>query len=103
MYYDFPALVDPLNPFLGAGLGYGWVKADLSSSGPNMATSFNGSNSVFAYQVSGGIAYDFAENFGLNILYRYLATERAKELGKSFQAHMANIEIVYRFNESIYK
>ncbi|WP_133128202.1 outer membrane protein [Legionella nagasakiensis] len=102
-YYDFPAIVAPIQPFLGLGLGYAWVNAKLNSAGPNGATRFTGSNSVFAYQATAGLTYNFAENYALNIGYRYVATEKADDLGKVFQAHLANVGIIYRFDESRYK
>lgn len=103
VYYDIPPILEPIQPYLGVGLGYGWVQAKLKSSGPITATSYTGSNSVFAYQATGGLTYNFAENYALNLGYRYVATERPWKLGKVFQAHLANLEVVYRFNECLYK
>lgn len=103
VYYDMPIVLDPIQPFLGAGIGYGWVNTKLDSQGPLAVTRYEGSNSVFAYQAMAGLTYNFAENYALNVAYRYVATERPNELGKVFQAHMANIEVVYRFNETCFK
>jgi opacity protein-like surface antigen len=103
VYYDLPVIVDPLQPYVGVGLGYAWVRAKLESSGPTVATAYTGSNSVFAYQATAGITYNFAENYALNLGYRYIGTERPNDLGKVFQAHLANLEVVYRFGEANYK
>lgn len=102
-YYDFPPLVPCIEPYLGAGLGYAWVKAKLDSQGPFGQTQFSESNAVFAYQATAGLTYNFAENYALTLGYRYLATQQADSLGRSFQAHLANIGVVYRFNEFFYK
>ncbi len=102
-YYDFPNLVNALQPFVGIGIGYGWVQAKLNSTGPTVATQFTGSNTKFAYQATAGLTYNFSENYALNIGYRYVATVRADELSKSFQASLASLGVVYRFNEGNYK
>ncbi|WP_133130098.1 outer membrane protein [Legionella yabuuchiae] len=103
VYYDIPPILEPIQPFLGVGLGYAWVHAKLGSTGPGVTTSYEGSNSVFAYQALAGLTYNFAENYALNLGYRYIGTERADDLGKVFQAHSAYLEVVYRFNEVLYK
>ncbi|GGI80873.1 outer membrane protein [Legionella impletisoli] len=103
VYYDIPPILEPIQPFLGVGLGYAWVHAKLKSSGPGATTAYEGSNSVFAYQALGGLTYNFAENYALNLGYRYVGTERPDDLGKVFQAHLAYLEVVYRFNEVFYK
>ena len=103
VYYDFPGLISVLQPFLGGGIGYGWVNAKLNSEGPTTVTRFTGSNSVFAYQATGGIVYNFAENYALSLGYRYVATDRPDSLGKMFQAHLANLGAIYRFDKGSYK
>lgn len=104
IYYDFPNILPCLNPFLSAGLGYAFVNTNLFSSGPNFGpTNLSGSNGVFAYQASTGINYDFSEFFGLNASYRYVATERVEILGKSVQANLLSLGLVYRFDEAQYK
>lgn len=103
VYYDFPNLLNAIQPFLGLGIGYAWVKAELKASGPLAVTQFSGSNSVFAYQGKAGLTYNFSENYALNIGYRYVATLRVTQLGKAFQASTANVGVIYRFNEARYK
>lgn len=103
IYYDFPDMVPAVSPFLGVGLGYGWVQGILNSNGPNSLTRFEGESSVFAYQATGGFTYNFAENFAVNIAYRYVGTDRVGELGKFFQAHLGTVGLIYRFNQSSYK
>ncbi|HBI21923.1 MAG TPA: porin family protein [Legionella sp.] len=102
VYYDFLGLTTPLQPYLGAGIGYAWVQTQLNNAGPITAAHFTGSNSVFAYQATGGVTYNFAENYALNLGYRYIGTAHASELGQLFQAHLANIGAVYRFDGKSY-
>lgn len=103
VYYDLPNFLNAIQPYLGVGLGYAFVKAELNSTGPQATTRFSGNNSVFAYQAAAGITYNFAENYGLTLGYRYAATEKAHNLGKIFQAQTANIGAVYRFDAANYK
>lgn len=102
VYYDWPGCTT-LQPFLGAGIGYAWVQAKLDSTGPAGITNYNGTNSVFAYQATGGLTYNFSENYALNIGYRYVATTHAPAFGHNVQAHLANLGAVYRFNGDFYK
>lgn len=106
VYYDFPEMVPCIAPYLGIGLGYGWVEADLRSRhdyrfyGP---THFKGSSSAFAYQGTAGITFNFSENYAFNLAYRYVGTDHIDHVGKVFQANLASIGVVYRFNEYNYK
>lgn len=103
VYYDFPSKETTLQPFLGLGIGYGWINVKLNSSGPLNTTRFKESNSVFAYQGAAGLTFNFTENYALNIGYRYIATTHASNLGKIFQAQLANVGAIYRFDECRYK
>jgi opacity protein-like surface antigen len=103
IYYDFPECIQSISPFVGVGIGYGWISGRLTSLGPLGSTRFTGANSVFAYQPTAGLTFNFAENYALTVAYRYVGTDRVDELGKVFQAHLANVGIVYRFNEANYK
>ena len=103
VYYDFPGLTAALQPFLGAGIGYAWVQSKLDSTGPFGISSFSNSNSVFAYQATGGLTYNLAENYALSMGYRYVATTHASDLGQMFQAHLANVGATYRFDGNKYK
>ena len=102
VYYDFPGLTAPLQPFLGAGIGYAWVQNKLNSTGSFGITSFSNANSVFAYQATGGLTYNFAENYALSLGYRYVATTNVTEFGQMYQAHLANIGAIYRFDGKNY-
>lgn len=103
VYYDFPNLLYTLQPFLGFGIGYGWLNAKLNSTGPLIATQYSGTNTLFTYQAMAGLTYNFSENYALNLGYRYVSTSRANELGKRFQANLASVGAVYRFDEGSYK
>lgn len=103
VYFDFPEMVPAVQPFAGLGLGYGWVNGSFHSTGPLYHTYYSGSNSVFGYQGTVGFTFNFAENFAINLAYRYIGTTRVDSLGKTFQANLATVGVIYRFNEIFYK
>ena len=103
IYYDFPEMLPAISPYLGLGIGYAYLQANLSSLGPFAPTFFSVSDSVFAYQGTAGITYNFAENYAVNLAYRYVATDTPSGFGKIFQAHIANVGAIYRFDQVNYK
>lgn len=103
IYFDVPMMNPVLQPYLGAGIGYGWVQAKINSPGPTTVTNFNAENSTFAYQGLAGITYNFAENYALSLGYRYLATSHLSGFGEMFQAHIAQAGATYRFDQAKYK
>lgn len=103
LYYDFPDMVTAVRPFLGLGLGYGWVDGTFKSTGPLFTTSFDKSEYTVAFQATAGLTYNFSENYAVNAAYRYVGTDRLDNLGKMFQANLATVGIIYRFNEVSYK
>lgn len=108
-YYDFPPMVPSFAPFLGAGIGGGYITAKLNSAGPFfpggplILNQFNIHDTVFAYQLTGGITYNFSENYAVNIAYRYIETERASNFNRVFQAHLATAGAIFRFDEVSYR
>lgn len=116
IYYDFPEMVPCISPFLGIGLGFGWVKAEMHNRDlflapphfivppPFIASHhFRASSSTFAYQGTVGFTFNFVENYALNLAYRYIGTPRIANLGKTFQGNLASVGVVYRFDEYKYK
>jgi opacity protein-like surface antigen len=102
VYYDFPEMIPSIAPFLGVGLGYGWVQAELNSEAP-FKTRFKRSDNVFTYQATAGLMYNFAENYSADLAYRYVGTGRAESLGKVVQINIASLGITYRFDQNSYK
>jgi len=104
VYVDFEGFITPIiQPYVGAGIGYAYVKNDLNANGPTLTTSVKNSNTVFAYQGMAGVTYNFAENWAATIGYRYMGTDSTRYWGKRFQAHMGNVGVIYRFEEAEYK
>ena len=103
VYYDTPEMLPAISPFLGLGLGYAYVQNGLNSTGPVVPLYFSASRNSFAYQGTVGLTYDFAENYAINLAYRYVATTSSDNFGSIFQAHIANAGVVYRFDNGLYK
>ncbi|MFT4060232.1 MAG: OmpW family outer membrane protein [Legionella sp.] len=103
LYYDFPEMLDSISPFLGVGIGYGFLETTLRSTGPVLSTFFKENGNSFAYQGTVGLTYNFSENYAINADYRYAATSNNNHFGRSFQAHMGNAGIIYRFDCVSYK
>lgn len=109
IYYDFPEYVITIAPFVSTGIGYGFVTAHLNSlrsvrlPGPLYHTHFRAHDSAFAYHGTAGISYNFAENYSLNLAYRYIGTSGNSHLGNSFQGHLASAGIVFRLDGDIYQ
>lgn len=103
VYYDFTNLLNCLQPYLGIGIGYGWLNVNLNSSAPIAQLHYSGSNTIFTYQGMAGIIYNFSETYALNLGYRYLATTNANQFGDRFSAQSLNLGVTYRFNGNNYK
>lgn len=67
-YYDIN-FGSPLVPFIGGGIGIAKVDADVR----NIDTSLD--ETVWAWNVGGGLAFTINKNISLELSYRYLATE----------------------------
>jgi opacity protein-like surface antigen len=103
VYYDFPDVIQTISPFLGLGLGYGWIDMKINNKYLIDVPDFSDAGSAFAYQGSVGLTFNFAENYALNIGYRYIGTNRVFAFDHIFQAHLANISAIYRYEEARYK
>lgn len=103
IYYDFPDMVPCISPFVGIGLGYGWIETSMKGHNLLFRRHFEGSGSAFTYQGTAGFTFNFAENYALNLAYRYVGSTRVDGLGKTFQGNLASVGVIYRFNEYKYK
>ena len=87
-----------ITPYIGGGLGVAYVEID------NLLLSFNGitipgneDDTVFAYQVGGGIAYAINDKMTADLGYRYFATEDPDFDGLEAEYDSHNITIGIRF------
>ncbi|MBM3561270.1 MAG: porin family protein, partial [Alphaproteobacteria bacterium] len=70
-YYDFE-VGQPLTPYLGAGLGYGWLDYDGTPGGP--FASVNDDDGVGLYHLSAGVSYELNEQTTIFGGHRWLST-----------------------------
>jgi len=100
-YIDLPyKQATLLQPYIGAGLGYGWIQTNFKVT-PNIDSLYN--NNTFAYHGSAGLNFNFSENYGLYVGYRYIGTTHIDTLGSTFQAHMLTGGAIYRFDSCEFK
>lgn len=103
LYFDFPEILDAISPFVGIGIGYAFMQTSLNSTGPFYVTFFKQNENAFAYQGTAGLTYNFSENYALNAAYRYTTTSNSNSFGKSLQAQMGNVGVIYRFDHGNFK
>jgi OOP family OmpA-OmpF porin len=81
-------------PYLGAGVGVGFVHASLNGVRPIGSTlgGYSGSDTVFAYQGIAGASYALSPHLSLTADYRYVATDdaRIKSGGAKWNVENAN-------------
>lgn len=71
IYYDFTQY-GAFTPYVGAGVGVGFVNVDYSPSGVGIV---DDDDTVLAYQLMAGASYDLSERTAVFAQYRYRATE----------------------------
>lgn len=107
--YSFDDLGSPVQPYLGGGIGYAHLNANITTAGPAtpvapgvLATGlvFNGSDNEFGYQGMAGLNYNIDNNAAITVGYRYFGTTSSNTLGKRFEAHTGNIGLIYRFDRA---
>lgn len=69
-YYDFD-LGNGLRPFVGAGIGAGFVDVEASALGLRLV---DDSDAVLAYQGLAGVSYGVTRDVSVSLLYSYFAT-----------------------------
>ncbi|MAW79129.1 MAG: hypothetical protein CMI63_02745 [Parvularcula sp.] len=70
VFYDFDT-GGPLKPYIGAGIGVGFVDVDYS---PSAVAIIQDDATAFAYQGAAGLAYEVSSSIDLTLAYRYRAT-----------------------------
>jgi opacity protein-like surface antigen len=100
-YFDFPT-GGPVKPYIGGGIGFATVLVDIEVFGFPLA---DDSDSVLAYQFSGGIGYEINPRTTVSFGYRYFATEdpEMEDAGgfpftTEYQSHEFNFSARILFN-----
>lgn len=93
LYYDFPT-TGPWKPFVGGGIGVAEVSVDASALGVEIV---DDSDTVVAYQVGAGIAYELTPLWSFTVAYRYLATTDPRltdAVGESFDSEYSSHNVM---------
>jgi opacity protein-like surface antigen len=87
----FEPQLGPLNPYIGAGIGWANVAFDQDD------LDIDDDDWVFAYQGIAGAVLKLGERAGLFAAYRYFATDDPAFAGTDIEYRTHNIEIGFRF------
>ena len=74
-YFDYLTCT-PWTPYVGAGLGVSYLKAQMFENG---AKEFDKSTNNFAWQVMAGLAYEFNSHWAVDLGYRYADLGRIRK------------------------
>jgi opacity protein-like surface antigen len=82
-YIDIPLNLSFINPYVGAGVGYGWVNSDGGED-----------DSGFTYSLMGGATWNLSDSMALDTGYRFrdIAID-----GSNFKDHSLTAGILFRF------
>lgn len=93
-YWDIP-VSGMFKPYLGAGVGVSRIDAELTVAG----VTAEGDDTVFAFQVMGGVQYDISSNTAVRVGYRYFGTADP-EFGTTeseYQTHNIEAGVIFSF------
>ena len=90
-YYDFMPK-ETICPFIGAGIGYANVEADIDELGSE-------DDNVFAYQIAVGVAFAINPQTKIDVQYRYFDTDDGDfdNLEVEYGTHNAMLGVRYSF------
>lgn len=94
-FYDFIPQ-STVCPFIGAGIGYASVKADIDDFGDDSAN-------TFAYQAAAGVTFALNKRVNVDLQYRYFATTDPKfesafgDIESEYSTHNAMLGLRYTF------
>lgn len=103
-FYDIPVKFAGFTPYIGAGAGASWIKADnITTTAPYGR--IDDTDMVWAYQGIIGMAADVAPNWKVTLDYRYFSTFNDPEFGSSsgtkvdgeFTDHTVMVGVRYSF------
>ncbi len=100
-FYDFDT-GGPWVPFVGAGIGGARLNIDIKSVA-GVATVYDQSDTVFAYQAAAGIGYKFTPKIMATLSYRYFVTsdptfnDGVDKLEAEYRSHNIWAGLIVRF------
>lgn len=97
-YYDIDTAT-PLRPYFGGGIGFAIIYLDSELP---VVGRVDENDTVFAYQIGGGVAYELNEFMALDLGYRYFATSdpsfrvAGARIDSEYQSH--NVSLGFRLS-----
>lgn len=88
-YYDFDT-GSRLKPYITGGVGFTLVDANFTVTGVS-GVSTSDKDTVFAYQIGGGLGYAVTDKITIEAGYRYLSGQDAKFIGDTVSFSSSNI------------
>lgn len=73
-YLDFRTTW-PVVPYVGIGFGGSHIRYEDDGAGGLIGVTINDNDTIFAYQVMGGVFYNLSESMAIGFEYRFLETE----------------------------
>jgi len=74
----------PFTPYIGAGIGFNYVEDNGTAIyGSSTTVRYDDSDTVLAYQLAAGVAWDVTKSIVLDLSYKYLNAEDVKVAGTS--------------------
>jgi len=107
-YYDIHSANSPLVPYVGVGLGFAIIDADITAPNISPLPIVDDSANVFAYQFMAGLGYNIDPTTTLTADYRYFLTSNpefscgpalvcAADLESDYSNHSFNIGVRVMF------
>ena len=100
-FYDFDTGTNWV-PHLGGGIGLAQLGLDVESIG-GVSTSFDDTDTVFAYQLGAGIGYRLGNGARVDLSYRFMGTSDAEfsdsgaTVDAEYQSHSIMAGMLYKF------
>lgn len=69
------SFIPRVRPYIGGGIGFSFVDADLDSDNGALHTTDIDADSAFAWQIMAGVTYQFSTSMNLFLEYRYFETD----------------------------
>jgi opacity protein-like surface antigen len=89
-YFDLP-MFGAFKPYIGAGIGYGWVDGSVSAGGGTIA----GDDDGLALGGMAGITFDLSEQMAIDVGYKYRVIMIS---GEDFDDHLIRGGLRFYFN-----
>jgi opacity protein-like surface antigen len=97
-YYDFKN-TSPFTPYVGGGIGFATLYVSQAINNYGDLLWFDEDDTVFAYQLGAGVAFDVNKNMAIDLGYRYFGTSdpHFNTYEADFGSHNVSLGFRYKF------